>query len=431
MGQDPPSEATDRTEPVADGKGTGDRRSDHHRWLLELASLPTAAGRENRVIEWIRRWVGERPGLALRADPCGNLVISAAGRCEPEPDTTKPIWITAHLDHPAFVVERVLSPDAVEVSFRGGVMDDYFVGARIRLHAGLAGARAIEGVIAEPLEGPGPFKRYLAELDTDAHMGGGSAEPSPGDVAVWSLPSAEVIEGEVHAPACDDLAGVAAALAALDELERIARSSGRTLSVSVLLTRAEEVGFIGAIGACRHGTMPLSSRVIALENSRAMPEAPIGAGPIVRVGDRLSVFSPSLTASISRCAERIAGGPPPTASQKLSEASRWKWQRKLMPGGACEASVFCAFGYEATCLCLPLGNYHNMGDLDAVQAGTNTTAPTITPERIALHDFDGLVDLLIASGTELDAPGSLRDRLDGLWEQRRGVLDDADRSQPG
>ena len=37
-----------------------------------------------------------------------------------------------------------------------------------------------------------------------------------------------------------------------------------------------------------------------------------------------------------------------------------------MPGGACEATAFSAYGYESTCLCLPLGNYHNMHDIDVV-----------------------------------------------------------------
>src|SRR5690606_37731588 len=102
------------------------------------------------------------------------------------------------------------------------------------------------------------------------------------------------------------------------------------------------------------------SRLIALENSRAFPDSPIHAGPIVRVGDRVSVFSPELTGAVAQVAQTIAGGPAtPTASQKQSDMPTWKWQRKLMAGGACEASVFCAMGYQATCVCLPLGNYHN------------------------------------------------------------------------
>jgi hypothetical protein len=34
-------------------------------------------------------------------------------------------------------------------------------------------------------------------------------------------------------------------------------------------------------------------------------------------------------------------------------------QRQLMSGGVCEASAFLAYGYRATGVAFPLGNYHN------------------------------------------------------------------------
>jgi len=251
----------------------------------------------------------------------------------------------------------------------------------------------------------------------------------PGNIATWDLPGSEIIGSDgssgidmLHAPACDDLAGVAAALAAMDELRACHTGARSTEDVRLLLTLAEEVGFVGAIGACREETMPHGSRVLALETSRALPEVPIGSGPIVRVGDRLSIFSPSLTAAVCARAEAIAGGPPPTASQKLADAPTWKWQRRLMAGGACEATAYCAFGYEAICLCVALGNYHNMGDLDAVQADTNTQPPRAAREFIAVGDFEGLVDLLVACGTELPESGAILPRLAKLWTDRKGLL---------
>ena len=93
-----------------------------------------------------------------------------------------------------------------------------------------------------------------------------------------------------------------------------------------------------------------------------------------------------------------------------------------MAGGACEASVFCHAGYEATCVCLPLGNYHNMGDLTNVQAGTNTSPAKIEREFIGLDDYEGLVDLLIACGERLPEIGLSPDRFDKLWNERHFVL---------
>lgn len=384
----------------------------HHRWLLELTQLPTAAGHEQRVIAWIKRWVSERPALVLTTDGSGNLHVVHPGWSK---RGGPPVYFTAHMDHPAFTVVSVgaQSGGGVELGFRGGVMDDYFQEARVTIHTEDAGP------VGALLTGkPGvsvPFPIYAAELDS----------PVPGirigDVATWELPEAHIQHGNVYTHACDDLAALAAALAAYDVLLSEAPEPGH--DVRLLFTRAEEVGFIGAIGACRDGTMERGSRVLALENSRSFDDSPIGGGPIVRVGDRLSIFSPSLTAAVARRAEEIAGGAStPTASQKLPETQAWKWQRKLMAGGACEATVFCTYGYEATCVCLPLGNYHNMADLAAVQARTNTSPPRVGPEFVSIADFDGLVDLLVACGRKLEGAPSFQDRADKLWADKGFVL---------
>lgn len=394
-------------------------RARHRRWLFELTQIPTATGREARVEAWIERWVAERAGLELSRDQAGNLHVAMAGRAAG--GGKAPVYFTAHLDHPAFVVERVVGPGTLELTFRGGVMDDYFVEARVVMHTA-AGAQP--GTLKGEVTGAaGPFKRYLWEEDGD-----GGDEARPGDIGVWELPAAEEIDGCIHTAACDDLAAAAAALAAYDVLlQRRSAGAGQDgPDVRLLFTRAEEVGFIGAIAACRLGTMPADARVLALENSRAFPESPIGGGPIVRVGDRLSVFSPGLTAAVAARAEEIAGGPASvTASQKLAQGPAWRWQRKLMAGGACEATVFCHAGYEATCLCLPLGNYHNMADLAAVQAGTNTARPRVGREFVSLADFDGLVDLLVACGERLPSSPPIGERIEKLWAERAFVLDAA------
>lgn len=389
-------------------------RSEHERWLLELTQIPTAAGQEQRVIKWINQWVAHRDDVELTTDPSGNLHIAMrAERASAEP----PVYFTAHLDHPAFTVERVLGSGAVQLAFRGGVMDDYFEEARIVLHT-KDDARLTATITGKPETGCAIFKSYLAELDSD------EAEALVfDDVGTWELPQAEFIDGQIHTNACDDLAAAAAALAAFDQLREAAAAGEKVGDVRVLFTRAEEIGFIGAIAACRHETMPKGSRVIALENSRSFADSPIGGGPIVRVGDRISIFDPQLTAAIAKRAETIAGGPAqPTAAQKNSEMPTWNWQRKLMAGGACEATVFCAHGYASTCLCLPLGNYHNMADLAAAQAGTNTSRPRVGREHVAVKDYHGLVDLLIACGTELPSANPVATRLEKLWEERAFVL---------
>jgi putative aminopeptidase FrvX len=404
--------------------------------LVDFTGLPTASGREQRVIEAVRAWVAARPDLALRADRAGNLVVEflAAGR--PPADT--PLFITAHLDHPAFVVESVIpgeggSPGRVEMSFRGGVMDVFFEHAPVVIHLDADRARSGRGLHATLMgraEKSSPAGRhYVAEVHEDDEPGAPRwQDVRPGDIATWLLEPAEIDPtGLLHAPACDDLAGVAAALSALDGL-RAARAAGEPVAdVRLLFTRAEEIGFLGAIAACREGTLPRGARVLALENSRAFPESPVGAGPIVRVGDRLSVFTAWLTAACAARAEELFGTP---AVQGLTRApatpAHRPWQRKLMAGGACEASVYCRYGYDATCLCLPLGNYHNMPHLDALQADRYDAAqlgpPRAAREFIHCDDYLGLVDLLIALGLKLPEVGSGVERFEALLAEKGYVL---------
>lgn len=400
--------------------------------LIDLTSTPTAAGCEHRVIAKINAWLDGKPGLVRRDDPHGNIEIALDPEVGPALREGPPVYFTAHMDHPAFVVDRVVGPATLELAFRGGVMDDYFPDARVVLHlqSETGGWRTVGGVITGRGDKTTPDKSWMCDLDVETD------NIRVGDFATWELPAAEIVEetlpganpwgetGEVlYTNACDDLAALVAALIALDRL-RIKRAEGETVhDTRVLLTRAEEIGFIGAIGASRDGFMPKDARIIALENSRSFEDSPIGGGPIVRVGDRVSVFSPSLTGAVAKVAERIAGARPPSPRARNSPRSRaGRWQRKLMAGGACEASVFCHYGYEATCVCLPLGNYHNMANLAEAQAGTNTTQPRVGREHVAIRDFVGMVELLVGCGEDLPGTGGLGERLAKLWDDRSAVL---------
>ncbi|MFG0274458.1 MAG: M20/M25/M40 family metallo-hydrolase [Phycisphaerales bacterium] len=396
------------------------RRAEHRRWLSELTSLPTAAGREGRVVEWVEAWIRARAGLRLQRDDAGNMTIRFESGAQAG---GAPIYFTAHLDHPAFVVEGAVGPHALECSFRGGVMACYFKHARVRVH--LRDGRSLGATVVEHEPAAPPariFPRCLLELDDDAT----TDAVAIGDVATWDLPATRIEADQVLAPACDDLAALAAALAALDIL---LDDPAPKPDVRVLLTVAEEVGFIGAIAACRLGTIPNDARIIALENSRSMADSPIGAGPIVRVGDRLSTFSPTLTGAIAKVAQRLGGVPEKKVGDpSVAPEPAFQWQRKLMPGGACEATAYSAYGHDATCVCLPLGNYHNMGDLDRVQEEAKSKGDAgaidapIAPERISLRDYEGLVTLLVGCGRALEGAEPLVDRMEKLYAERSFVL---------
>ena len=373
------------------------------RFLLEVTSLPTAAGHEGAVTAFVERWSARRSNrVRLTRDTSGNLIL-AQRNFEDACIKKAPLFITAHLDHPAFVVRSAPGSAMVELEFRGGVQDAYFKGAAIEIFD-LDLRRAFPARITALRGTAKPFKTVsacLARPSAAAHI-------KAGCIARWKFPGPAVAGGILRTHACDDLGGVAAALVAFDSISR----DRKLAHVALLFTRAEEVGFIGAIGAARGGSIPKGARLLCLECSRSFPhDSPIGAGPIVRVGDRLSVFTPGLTDT----AANIAAG-----MQKTDPAFRF--QRKLMPGGACEATAFASYGISSACLCLPLGNYHNMVDIDGVAAGRKKAR--VAQEYISTADFHALVELLEAIAARLDKPGpSTRDSMEKIWAERSYVLD--------
>jgi endoglucanase len=341
----------------------------HLKWLMELTAIPTAAGEETRVIAWIEKWVHSQNGVTLKRDKFGNLLLQQTRKSK-----KKPIYITAHLDHPAFVVRKQIDDQHLEMEFRGGVNDAYFIGAKIEVFDNEN--NNYKGTIQSLKPKAKPFKRVIVKLNK-----GVAGILLKGDIARWKFPAPVVKNGLLHAPACDDLAGVAAAICSLEAIKKLPGLG----HVGVLLTRAEEIGFVGAIAAAKNKTVPKTSRLLCLETSRSFSESPIGGGPILRVGDKTSVFGPELT----------------NASANIMNAqNNFQWQRKLMPGGTCESTAFCEYGYLSTCLCLALGNYHNMKDIDGV-VQKNKPAK-VAPEIISVSDFHGLVKMLTIICRDLD-----------------------------
>lgn len=360
-------------------------RETERRWLGQLTTTPTAPGHEHRVLDWVENWVRRRSDLRVEKDAYGNLLITQKGR-----KRHAPVLAVAHTDHPGFVVTAV-DRRSLAVEFRGGVRPEYFDQPRLDFFA--SDDTVHRGKLTEFDHGNSTGVVTLDRL--------GPLEP--GDIGRWSFGQNRGGVGQNFAlgHACDDLAGVAAALAALDR----ARGEPATRHLGVLLTRAEEVGFVGAIGAARSGRIPADARLLSIECSRSFPESPVGGGPIVRVGDATSVFDHELT-------NRIAAG---------AKADGIKHQRHLMAGGSCEATAFVAYGFVSTGLCLPIRNYHNMGYLDEVEQGKGMAA--LLPEVVSISDFHGLVDLLLLAVRVIDTETSLKPRLEARFEAQRWMLE--------
>ena len=334
--------------------------------LRDVLSLSTAPFCEEAVVEYVRRFADAR-GLTFRQDQGGNVVLryrktAARGR--------RPLrWVfAAHMDHPGFVAARRRGR-TLWARFLGSVEKRYFPGSRARFFApGGEIAGTVETVRKSP-DGMGFSVRLTLDRPADV---------PPGTVGMWDFPAMRIRGGRLSARACDDLAGVASVLCALDALSR----RGVAADVTGLLTRAEESGFVGALAACRDRTIPHTALLVAIEASAAQPEAPLGSGVVVRVGDRTRTFDPSLTAHVDAVAKDLT-----------RHHRDFRYGRHLMPGGTCESTVYAAWGYTTTAVCIPLGNYHNRGRNDR-----------IAPEQIDLGDFASLVQLLTGLAESKAAP---------------------------
>ena len=164
------------------------------------------------------------------------------------------------------------------------------------------------------------------------------------------------------------------------------------------------MGLLGANGIIEAKSVPKHVPIIVLEASKALPGAEIGKGPVVRVGDQLSLFDPSVEYAIHEVARKL---------QKTD--STFTFQRQLMSGGTCEASVYVLNGYRVGALAYPLGNYHNQGKRRPA------------PEIISLSDAENMIRLcheISIHPPADDTRGPLRDHFDGRYHpQRQRLLD--------
>lgn len=350
-----------------------------------LASLPTAPLHEAAVA---RALAGVFAGFdfTLWQDRFGNLFARRRrGR------GARPLALVAHMDHPGLGVTRVHGGE-VTAEVLGGIAASVLApGAALRLYQG---DDTIPARVTQYFPAVGRF-RATVSLAVEQ-------EPAPGAFGVLDLPEISRVGDYLALRAADDLAQCAcAALVA----ERLAMADD-PFDVTFVFTRAEELGLIGATLVAQSGMLAPQTLIISLECSRALPGAEIGHGPVIRVGDATQTFHPEGEALLLAAREQLlaSGARDPALSHAV--------QRQLMSGGSCEATSFSAYGYVATGMILPLGNYHN--------ADVNGQA---APEFIHLNDLLGGVDLLLAAVAEsAQALPERRSRLARLAERTSGRL---------
>ncbi|HOW71003.1 MAG TPA: M20/M25/M40 family metallo-hydrolase [Phycisphaerae bacterium] len=332
----------------------------YRKTLVDLLTVPTAPLCEEYVVGYIRRWADQRPGIEFKQDEYGNIRLRVKRGSKP---AAAPMLFSAHMDHPGFEAEKMIGPRQLKAVWRGWVAPEYFKGTGVRF---FSDGRWVRGTIKSTKTGV--VRGRLRVLSALAEV---KTPVEPGSIGMWDLPDPAVRGKRIFARGCDDVGGVAAVLCALEEL---ARGRG-PVEAYALLTRAEEVGWAGAIAACKSGIIPRRTRIIAVETSSEIPGVQMGNGPILRVGDSLAIFPNPLCAHTARVAKELA-----------KRRGSFKWQRKLMDGGSTESLAYLEYGHESIGMCLALGNYHNM---DRIRK-------RIGAEHIDLSDFEALVKWFVA-----------------------------------
>jgi putative aminopeptidase FrvX len=281
----------------------------------------------------------------------------------------------AHMDHPGFHGVRWISETRLQVRWHGGSPVRHLAGSRVWLATGdgdrmegrLSHARLVKSKRAiHSAEVRITAGRREARPKADALYGGfGFRAP------VWRSGN------KLYTKAADDLVGAFAIIDTAMELYPN-RRGGESPPFLGILTRAEEVGFIGAIGHFEldwlaHARRPIVC--ISLETSRTLPGALVGKGPVVRLGDRRTTFDPDYLAVLSEIAQHTLPK---------------RHQRRIMDGGACEAAAATAYGLPAIGISVPLGNYHNEG----FEGGPDCRGHRgPAPEFVHLDDVSGMLKL--------------------------------------
>lgn len=381
-------------------------RADLHR-LTTLLACPTAPFREQAVATVVDAWL-TRARVPFFRDPAGNLVVgadsAAAYRRLARTRSAEPLRIfIAHMDHPGFHGRRWLSAKRLGIEWHGGSPVKRLAGAPVWLAQG--DCYTAQGRLANIRLSTARHALARAEVVIERSN--------------WHVrPAAETLYGafrfrapvwragkRLYTKAADDLVGVFAVVQTAMKLF----AGGRRAPFLGLLTRAEEVGFVGAVGHFELGWLESARRpmvCVSLETSRALPGAVIGKGPVVRLGDRRTVFDPGHLQVLTELAQRVLPG---------------KHQRRIMDGGSCEATAATAWGFPAIGLSVPLGNYHNeplesaAGDVQGRTSAAKGRKPGAAAEYVHLDDVIGLLRLcraLMKSGLAWPDP----------WRQQRHRL---------
>ncbi|MEO6459203.1 MAG: hypothetical protein ABIO95_02030, partial [Bdellovibrionota bacterium] len=355
-------------------------------FLIRLLNTPTAPFREHLVSQLLKQEL-DLNGVPWCEDAHHNLIVGAPSipvfKKLLGTRTTKPVcFFIAHMDHPGFHVTKALGKGHFEFVWHGGSPLRDLKGASLYV-SNLEGRVASAKLLKSKLD---PSKRWMESgtlrLDDATAFEDHAAKKIFGGFHFGDF--TWVKDQTLYTKAADDLVGCYAIVKAFITQWK---KSGAAVQPLALLTIGEEVGWVGAIGHFKEGYWDRLKRpayVVSVEASRARERAEIGKGPVVRLGDKATIFHARLSQELMLLS---------------CHATRKRFQYRVMDGGTCEGTVSSAWKLDTVALCVPLGNYHNMSLEGGPRASRQATGPA--PEFVNLDDLSGLVKIC---GTLMQQP---------------------------
>jgi len=346
--------------------------------LKRVFSQPTAPFREGFVRSEVRRILSS-VNIPHFMDKAGNLIAGVNSFKEIRSGFR--IALMAHMDHPGYHLDKRLGTNIYQCRWYGGAPWPGMNHQAVRLHDPLCDPRAkVEGArssvrgqilpISGKLAAQADGRIFKVRFERDI------SEFSDGSFGGFDFPAFQRRGDLIYTRAADDLAGCVIALGAVldQEAERRKRKVHALRPLLAIFTRAEEVGFVGCSDLLKQNVLPKDNLwLVSLEASKTLPGAELGKGPVLRIGDRVSLFDSEFSSVLWE------------EAKELQKKTRFQFQRRLMDGGTCEATPLSLAGYSVTAIAVPLLNYHNCGPGDRPAAEAISLKDTHQARRLCLQ----------------------------------------------
>lgn len=376
--------------------------------LLEITSLPTAPFKEQIILKYCKEQL-QKTRFPFYEDQHGNLVLGANSQASlikklKALKTPAPFFI-AHTDHPGFHITQALNSNTFEWKWFGGSPSQGIVKSKIYL----ADQDSVfaQGHITQAHLNSSKTALTHGQLKITKYLRQSTSSPTTW-FGAWHFKKPSWYQNNIlYTQHADDIASVSLILA-------LAKSSLVKKPFFALLSRGEEVGFIGTIAFFKKSKLPLTLLqqkllAVSLETSRVLPGATHGKGPIIRLGDRRFVFSSGETQALLNLAQKVLPN---------------QHQQRIMDGGSCEASVTISLKIPTIAVTLPLGNYHNQ----RLEGGPESKKTPLSPAPEFIHSKDYLNAILLAqeiinqSEVFKDPCKSFHQSLDELYRNYKPLL---------